>query len=86
MPAARLSCLIRVRADTHCANARRFASSFGGTCYWKTTPLYSCEARDPFFQRFCSCDSPAAAAATAAAAEAEAATAAVAAQGTGSEL
>jgi hypothetical protein len=46
----------------------RFASPAGGTCYWKKTPLYSCEARDPFFQRFCSCDTPAAAAAAAAAA------------------
>jgi hypothetical protein len=53
-------------------NGCRFASPAGGTCYWKSTPLYSCEARDPFFQRFCSCDTPdgvaAAAAAVAAAA------------------
>ena len=52
----------------HCG---RFASPAGWTCYWKSTPLYSCEARDPFFQRFCSCDTPdgvASAAAVAAAA------------------
>jgi hypothetical protein len=51
----------------HCV-CGRFASPAGGTCYWKKTLLYSCEARNPIFQRIRSCDTPAAAAAPAAAA------------------